>query len=55
MANLILDINTQFSKGLVVSFRVEYGIVAKALPTTFLSDYVTIHDAFEGSYLSVYY
>jgi hypothetical protein len=55
MAYLVLYINTQLSKGLVVPFWLENGVVAESLTTSFLSDDLTIHDAFESGYLSVYY
>ena len=47
MTDAVLDVSTQFGKGLVVTFRLENGVVAKALPSPTLSDDFTIDDTLE--------
>ena len=53
MAYLVFDVYTQFSKGLVIAFWLEDGIVAKALSSPLLADDVAITDAFEELRLAI--
>ena len=47
MTDAVLDVSTQFSKGLVVAVRLEDGVVAEALPSPTLLDNLAVDDAFE--------
>jgi hypothetical protein len=47
MADLVLDIQPQFCKSLVIAVRLENGIIAEALPSSTLSDNLTFNDTFE--------
>ena len=47
MADLVLDIQPQFSKCLIVSIRTEDRVVAKALCPTLFSCYLAIDDTLE--------
>jgi hypothetical protein len=44
VADVVLDIHTQFCEGLVVAIGLEDGIIAEALPSPPLSDDLTIDD-----------
>lgn len=48
MANLILHLTTQFGKSLIVSVRLENGIVAEAPHPTPLAGNLSLNDAFEA-------
>ena len=45
MADVVLDVHTKFSEGLVIAVRLEDGIVAETLPSLALTDNLTIDDA----------
>jgi hypothetical protein len=47
MADMVLDVHTQFGEGLIVAVRLEDGIIAEALPSPALSDDLTFDDTFE--------
>ena len=47
MADVVLDIHSQFSERFVVAIRLENGIVAKTLPSPTLSDNLTFDDSLE--------
>jgi hypothetical protein len=47
MTDMVLDIHTQFGKGLVVAIRLEDGIVAETLSSPTLSDNLTLDDSLE--------
>jgi hypothetical protein len=55
MTDLILDVHTHLSKGLVMPFRLEDRIVAESLATSLAPDDFSVADAFKVSGLSVYY
>ena len=45
MADVVLDVHTKFSEGLVIAVRLEDGVVAEALSSPALSDDFTLNDA----------
>ena len=47
MTDAVLDVGTQFGKGLVIAIWLEDGVVAEALPSPTLSDDFTIDDTLE--------
>ena len=51
MADVVLDFHTQFGEGLVVAVRLEDRVIAEALPSSTLSDNLTIDDTLKLMYL----
>ena len=47
MADMVLDIHTQFRKGLIITFRLEDGVVTEALPSPTLSYNLAFDNTFE--------
>ena len=47
MADMVLDVHTQFCEGLVVAIRLEDGVIAEALFSPTLSDDFTFYDSLE--------
>ena len=44
VADMVLDLHTEFCEGLIVAVRLEDGIIAEALPSPVLTDDLTIDD-----------
>ena len=55
MADLVLHLDTQFGKRLVVAVGLENGIVAETFATTTFADNLTRDDALELMYRSLLY
>ena len=55
MAYLVLDTSAQLSKRLVVTFRLEDGVVSEALSSPTFTDNLTIDDTFKRLDLAIYY
>lgn len=55
VADLVLDIISQFGKSPVITFRHEYRVVAKSGITTFFFDYFAFYHSFKEILLSVQY
>ena len=47
VADMVLDLHTEFCEGLIVAVRLEDGIIAEALPSPVLTDDLTLYDTFE--------
>jgi hypothetical protein len=47
MTDLVLDISTQFGKGLIITLRTENRIIAKSLYPTPFTGNLSLYDTFE--------